>query len=139
MRLASDIPSQPAGVLLLRLTVAGLMLFHGIAKVRGGLDGIQSLLAGAGWPTWLAYGVLIGEIIAPILVLAGVWVRWAALIIAINMIVAIVLAHPSDLFALGDSGGHALELQALFFFGALSIALLANGKHRAGSAGGRWR
>ena len=128
MRLSSDIPYQRAGVLLLRFTVAGLMLFHGVAKLRNGLGGIESLLSGAGLPTWFAYGVLIGEILAPLLIMAGVWVRPAAWFVAINMVVAVGLAHPSQLFTLGKSGAYGLEVQAFFFFGAIAIALLADRK-----------
>jgi len=130
MKLASDIASQRPGVLLLRLTVAGLMLFHGVAKLRHGLGPIESLLAGAGLPTWFAYGVIVGEVIAPILILAGVLVRPAALVIAFNMVVAVALAHPAQLFTLGRTGGYGLELQAFYFFGAIAIALLVDGKRR---------
>jgi putative oxidoreductase len=128
MRFASDIRSQHPGVLLLRFTVGGLMLFHGVAKLMHGLGPIEGLLGKFGLPSWFAFGVLIGEIVAPLLVIAGVWVRWAALIIAVNMIVAVWLAHPNDLLALGQSGGYRLELQAFFFFCSLSIAWLAGGK-----------
>lgn len=128
MRFASDIRDQGPGVLLLRFTVAGLMLFHGVAKLRGGLGGIESLLSEYGLPAWIAYGVLIGEVLAPLLVIAGVWVRPAAWIMALNMVVAVALAHPSDLFTLGTSGGYRLELQAFFFFCSIAIALLVDPK-----------
>jgi putative oxidoreductase len=130
MRFASDIALQRPGVLLLRFTVAGLMLFHGVAKLRHGLGPIESLLAGAGLPQWFAYGVIVGEVIAPLMVLAGVLVRPAALVIAFNMIVAVALAHPSQLLTIGRTGGYGLELQAFYFFGALAIALLVDNKRR---------
>ena len=128
MKLASDIASQRPGVLLLRLTVAGLMLFHGVAKLRHGLGPIESMLDAAGLPQWFAYGVIVGEVIAPILILAGVLVRPAALVIAFNMVVAVALAHPAQLFTIGRTGGYGLELQAFYFFGALAIAMLVDGK-----------
>jgi putative oxidoreductase len=131
MRLASDITHQRPGVLLLRFTVAGLMLFHGVAKLRSGLGPIEGLLSGAGLPTWFAYGVLVGEIVAPLMILAGVLVRVAALVVAFNMIVAVALAHSTDLLSLSRSGGYGLELQAFYFFGALSIAMLAGARSRA--------
>ncbi len=131
MRLSSDFAHQRPGVLLLRFTVAGLMLFHGIAKLRYGLAPIEGLVTGAGLPAWIAYGVLVGEVIAPLMILAGVLVRAAALVIAINMIVAVALAHASDLFTLSKSGGYGLELQAFYFFGALAIAMLAGGKRKS--------
>ena len=126
--IVSDIRHQHPGVLLLRFTVAGLMLFHGVAKLTHGLGPIKGLLAEAGLPAWIAFGVLIGEIVAPLFVIAGVWVRWAALIIAFNMVVAVALAHRADLFALGSSGAYGLEAQAFFLFGSLSIAWLAGGR-----------
>lgn len=128
MRLTPDFRQQRLGVLLLRFTVAGLMLFHGVAKLRNGLGGVESLLAVAELPTWFAYGAFVGEILAPLLVLAGIWVRPAALVMAFTMIVAVGLAHTSQLLSLGKSGGYGLELQAFFFFCSIAVALLADRK-----------
>lgn len=43
--------------LLLRLTVAFLMLFHGYVKVIHGVDGMMGMLEGYGIPGFVAYGV----------------------------------------------------------------------------------
>ncbi len=125
MKLASDIARTPAGVLLLRFTVAGLMLFHGVAKLLGGVGPIERMLTARGYPGWLAFGVFIGEVMAPLLVLAGIQVRVAALIMVVNMVVAVALAHGGLLLSIGPQGGYALELQAFYLFGSLSIALLS--------------
>ncbi len=125
MNFASDIPRQPAGVLLLRFTVAGLMLFHGVAKLIGGVGPIENMLASRGFPGWLAFGVFVGEVIAPLLVIVGIQVRAAALVMAVNMVVAIALAHPGDVFAIGKQGGYALELQAFFLLNSVAVAMLA--------------
>ena len=53
------------GKLLLRLAVGGLMLFHGMHKLIGGVDGISGMLVAKGLPGFIAYGVLIGEVVAP--------------------------------------------------------------------------
>ena len=117
---------QPdAGFFVLRWAVAGLMLFHGIAKVLHGVAPIEGMLAGMGLPTFIAYGVLLGEVVAPLLVLANVLVVPAALVMAVNMVVAVALAHTTQIFTLGKTGGWALELQGLYFFGSVAIALLA--------------
>lgn len=117
---------QPAaGFFILRWTVAGLILFHGISKLLHGVSPIQGMLASAGLPTFIAYGVLVGEVLAPLLVLANRMVVPAALVMAFNMVVAVALAHTSQLFTLGKTGGWALELQGLYFFGSLAIALMA--------------
>lgn len=130
MKISSDIGRQHPGVLLLRFTTAGLMLFHGVAKISGGLDPIEGLLDKVGMPPWFSYGVIVGELVAPLLVIAGIWVRPAALVMAINMIFAVALAHPGEILALGRTGAYALELQAFFLLCSLSIAWLAGAKSR---------
>ncbi|MCM2294993.1 DoxX family protein [Rhodoferax sp.] len=117
---------QPvAGFFLLRCSVAGLLILHGIAKLLNGLGPIEGMLVSVGLPAFLAYGVMLGEVVAPLLVLANVMVVPAALVMAFNMVVAVALVHTSQFFTLGKSGGWALELQGLYFFGSLAIALMA--------------
>jgi putative oxidoreductase len=125
MKFSSDVPNTPAGVLLLRFTVAGLMLFHGVSKLIGGIGPIEGMLTSRGYPGWLAFGVFVGEVIAPLLVIVGIQVRVAALVMAANMIVAVALAHPKQIFSIGPHGGYALELQAFFLLTSLAVALLA--------------
>jgi len=130
--------SDELGKLLLRATLAILILLHGIAKVTGGVDGIAGMLTRAGLPGPFAYLVYVGEVLAPILVLIGLWTRPAALLIAINMVVAVWLVHMDELFQLTKTGGWALELQGMFLFSALAVALLGAGRYSVGGIGGRW-
>jgi len=116
------------GKLVLRLTLGILMLFHGIAKLRYGVSGIEGMVTSYGLPGFLAYGVFVGEVLAPLLVIFGFYARIGGLIMAISMVVAIALAHGSQLFDIGKSGGWALELQGLFLFTALVVALIGPGK-----------
>lgn len=118
------------GKLLVRLTVGGLLLFHGIAKLFNGLGFIEGLLASHGLPTELAWGVYIGEIVAPLMVILGYQTRIGAVLIVINMIVAIVLAHTNELLALSRSGGLALELQLFFLLNAAAVIFLGPGKYK---------
>ena len=69
------------------LSGAGLMLIHGISKLLNGLDPVEGMLAKAGFPAFSAYGALLGEVVAPLLVLANVMVAPAALVMALNMLV----------------------------------------------------
>lgn len=124
------------GRLLLRLSVGGLMLFHGFGKIASGVAPLVTLVGEKGLPRAFGYAVYAGEVIGPLLVVLGVLTRPAAAVIAINMVVAVWLAHTGDLFHLGRGGGYALELQALYFFGALAIALLGAGRFALGR--GRW-
>ncbi|MCC7484903.1 MAG: DoxX family protein [Burkholderiales bacterium] len=116
------------GKLILRLALALLMLFHGFAKLRYGVGFIEGTLQSHGLPGFFAYGVFVGEVLAPLMVLAGFYARAGAALIAINMVFAVALVHASELAAIAKSGGWALELQALFFFTAVAIALLGPGK-----------
>lgn len=125
MRFKSDFSQQHPAVLLLRFTLAILVLLHGVSKLRGGIGPIESMVQAHGMPGVFAYAVFIGEVIAPLLIIAGIWVRAAALLIVINMVVAIALAHSGDLLKLDQTGGYALELQAFFLVTAVVVAWLA--------------
>lgn len=112
-----------AAMVLLRITLAVLLLFHGWAKITHGVAGIEGMLIKAGLPGFLAYGVFIGEVIAPLFLLVGLYVVPAALVVAINMVVALVLVHSTHFLQLSKSGGWALELQAFFLVTALVVAM----------------
>ena len=116
--------------LLLRLTLGFLLLFHGLSKVIHGIGPIEGLVTAHGLPAALAWGVFIGEIVAPIMLIIGYQTRVGATLVIINMIFAIVLAHTHELMALKSNGGWALELQALFLMNAVVILLMGPGKHR---------
>ena len=124
------INNESIGKLVLRLTLGALMLFHGVAKVLhpGSLDFISGNLASLGLPEFIAYGVYVGEIIAPLMIIFGIGARIGGLLIVINMIFAIVLSHAGDLLSLTDHGGYRLELQAFYLFCGLAVMILGSGK-----------
>ena len=129
---------EDTGKLLLRLTLGLLLLLHGIGKLTGGVDSILGAVATAGLPASLGYLVYVGEIVAPLLLIFGIWTRAAAVVIAINMMVAVALVHMGQLATLAASGGWDLELQAFYLATALGIALLGAGRLSFGGADGRW-
>ncbi len=118
------------GKLLLRLTLGIFMLFHGIAKILnpGSLEFIKGQLAALSLSPYMAYGVFLGEVIAPLLIIFGIFTRFGGLLIAGNMVFAIVLVHSNELLSLGDSGGWALELQGFFLLCGLAIFLMGSGR-----------
>jgi putative oxidoreductase len=117
------------GKFVLRLALGLLVLLHGIAKLKGGLAGIVGMVEAAGLPGFLGYGVLVGEVLAPVLVLVGAYARVGGVLIALNMLVAIALAHVGQLGQLNEQGGWALELQGMFLAGAIAVALLGPGSY----------
>ena len=130
--------SEDLGKLVLRLCVGILLLFHGIAKLGTGIGPIEAMMAARGMPVFFAWGVYIGEIIAPTLLILGIYARLGALLAMANMLVAIALAHTAHLLILGNSGGWRLELPGLFLFGSLAIVLLGAGRFSIGGKMGRW-
>lgn len=127
-----------AGKLLLRVVVGLLVLLHGIDKLSTGPGFVVAMLAKAGLPGGIGYLVYIGEVVAPLLMIAGLWTRAAAAIVAFNMLMAFALVHMSALFTLGKQGGWSLELQGLFLFGALTVMLLGAGRLGVGGKTGRF-
>jgi putative oxidoreductase len=123
--------NDAAGKLILRLTVGGLMLFHGISKLLnpGSVGFIGSKLAEAGLPEALSWGVYIGEIVAPLMIIAGLLCRAGAAIVVINMLFAVFLVHSGDILALTEHGGWRLELQGFYLFGSLAILFLGSGRY----------
>ena len=118
------------GKLVLRLSVGGLMLFHGIAKIMhpGSLEFIGGMLAGFGLPAILAYGVYIGEVVAPLMIVVGYKARIGGLIMAVNMLFALVLAHTGDFFSLSEHGGWMVELQMFYLLSAVAVVFLGSGR-----------
>lgn len=129
--------SEDTGKLILRLALGLLILLHGVSKIIGGIDPIVGLVVKAGLPASVAYLVYIGEVVAPVMMIVGVWTRAAGVVIAINMVVAVMLAHAHQVFTMSKTGGWALELQGMFFFAALAVALLGAGRLSMGGINGR--
>lgn len=128
-RSAGGASADSVGKLLLRVTLGILMLFHGYAKITKGVSGIEGMLQGMGLPGWVAYGVYVGEVVAPLLLIFGWYARAGGMIIAINMVFAVALAHSRQLLDLTKTGGWALELQAFFLICGLVVALLGPGRY----------
>lgn len=114
--------------LLLRLMLGVFMLFHGVAKLVHGIGGIEQMLVAQGLPAFFAWGVYVGEVVAPLMLILGWQTRVAAGLVAVNMLVAIGLAHMGDIFALSAHGGWRLELQGFYLFTAVAVMLLGGGK-----------
>jgi putative oxidoreductase len=118
------------GRLVLRLTLGVLILFHGVAKILNlnSLTFIGGKLAEFGLPHGMAYLVFVGEVVAPLMIILGAYARIGGLLVMINMLFALALAHPTQLLALSKSGGWAIELEGIYLFTGLAVLLLGSGK-----------
>jgi putative oxidoreductase len=115
------------GVLILRVTLGGLLLLHGIHKIQTGLAHQMDLFAAKGLPTFLMYLVYVSEIVAPILIILGIFTRLSAATIVGTLLVVLYVA-PFPLMALGPHGEWAIELQILYLFVPLALFFIGPGR-----------
>lgn len=115
------------GLLILRVAVGALMLLHGVSKL-GGVEPIAGMLSGKGLPAFMAYGVYITEIVAPLLILVGFRTRLASAVYVSGTLFALFLVHSSEMFSLNENGGWAIELLGLYTLGAVTLFFTGGGK-----------
>jgi len=86
---------------------------------------IEKMLTDANVPyaKYITYGVFIGEVLAPILLIIGRYIKIAGGIIAFNMLVAIFLVHKDAIFTLSEHGGWSIELQVLYLIAGVTLFL----------------
>lgn len=130
--------SDDLGKLVLRLVLGILLLLHGVSKLTHGISGIEGMVAAHGLPAFLGSAVYIGEVVAPILMIIGMYTRLAGVLVVINMLVALALVHGGHFFGLGSSGGWRLELQGFYLFCGLAVALLGAGGYSVKGRSGKW-
>lgn len=123
--------NEDVGKLIIRVMVSVLILFHGIGKVLhpSSLGFIANSLAGVGLPEFIAYGVYLGEVVGPIMILLGYRARIGGLLVVFNMLFAMGLVHSSELFALTDQGTWAIETQLFFLLSGLAVCFLGSGRY----------
>lgn len=130
LRIPLPATNADLGILILRLAIAVVLLFHGVFKAVNGIDWMSGMLAEVGLPAFVRYGVFVAELVAPVLLIVGLWTRLAALIITFNMAMAIFLALRDQVFAIKpQGGGWAIELEALIGLGALALFFTGAGKY----------
>ncbi|MBE8162603.1 MAG: DoxX family protein [Bdellovibrionaceae bacterium] len=120
--------SEAIAKFLLRVSVGGMMLPHGLGKIQGGIAFIKSIVVKAGLPEFFAYGIFIGEVVAPLLLIIGYKTKWAGYLLSFNILVATILVHSGDILTLSPNGSWAIEIQMFYIVTGLVIALLGAGK-----------
>jgi putative oxidoreductase len=118
------------GLLVLRLGLGAILLFHGIYKVTHGVAWIAGPLGQRGLPSALMYGVYVAEVLAPVMLIFGLWTRIAAAIIAFDMVMAIFLVRLGDIGKVNPMGGAwAIEVEAMFLVMALTLLFAGGGRY----------
>ena len=126
------------GKLLLRVPLGSLMLFHGVHKLQHGYGFIEKMVIKAGFPGYLSHGILVGELLAPLFMVLGLYTRSAALLMAFVMVMALYLVHRTDLSSLTPEGGYGLELQVLYLTGSLAVFFFGAGRFSVSKGSALW-
>lgn len=126
------------GRLLLRIALGAVLLFHGIYKLTHGVEWVKGPLSQLGLPGFLAYGLYLAEIVAPILIMLGLITRLSVLVVAIDMIMAFVLMAWKRILTTGPAGGWGVELEFLILFAALVLFFTGSGKYGISKGRSTW-
>lgn len=137
-RLLKGENAEDQGKFLLRFVLAFLMLFHGFSKIMGGAGHIAGMLQEMGIPGFIGYGVILGEVVAPLLILTGYKSRLGGLVMAFTMLFAILAVHAGNILSLDDHGAWIVELPMLYLVGGLAVAFLGAGKYSISKGQGDW-
>ena len=122
------------GILILRIAVGGLLLLHGVHKISDGLDNQMQLLSQNGLPGQLMYFVYISEIVAPVLLLIGVFTRISSLTVVITMI-TVIYVIPVPLLGLDQHGASMIEVQLLYLLIPAALLFTGPGRYRLKRSG----
>ena len=118
------------GKLILRISIGGLLIFHGIAKLIHGHEPVRNMLSANSLPDFLWMGVPIGEVVAPLCLLLGIFTRLSSVIVAFTMFMTIYLTSKmAAITTLSQTGGLNGEMNLLYLLGALALLFLGAGKY----------
>lgn len=121
---------KDVGLLLLRLILGVVFIYHGWAKVTN-IDGTLGFFSSIGLgSTALVYLAAYGEFIGGILMILGLWTRFVAPVLVIIMAVAIQTVHLTKGFNI-MSGGYEYALTLLVVSAA--VGMLGAGKYSVDS------
>jgi putative oxidoreductase len=124
-------------LLLFRISIAFTMLIYGATKLVYGNDFIETVVLDYGLPKFFSYGVYVGEIIAPILIIIGFRTKLSGLVFALNCIVAFLLVQIPNVFKLNEFGGWYLGLLFIYIIFGIALFLSGGGKYSV-STSNKW-
>ena len=114
------------GLLLLRLVFGGTFFMHGFQKLIHGTAGDVQILVNGGLPGQLIHFVYISEMLAPALIVLGIYTRISILIVIGTMLVIFYVLP----FPIGLTEHGALNIESHLFFTVVPLALFFTGPGR---------
>lgn len=122
---------QPITYTLVRVVIGLTIFMHGWGKV-GGAAGVAGYFAKIGMPapTAMAYWAIFIETIGALCVAAGLFTRFFAAALAIEMFIAMMLVHWTNGFLVSVSGGkNGIEFVLLLGIVLFAIAIRGGGPY----------
>lgn len=82
------------GLLVLRLAVGAVFIYHGWTKLQG-MEGVVGMMAGIGLPVpmFWAWLVALVEFVGGIAIILGLFTNVVTILLAIDMVVALITVH----------------------------------------------
>jgi len=111
----------PYAAFFMRLAVGGVFLRHGITKFQSGIPAVAAFLHGVHVPFASVFAVILVavETVGAACVLLGIFTRFWAACMAVEMVVAILAVRLPQ-------GGN-IELEGLLLAGAITLVALGDG------------
>jgi putative oxidoreductase len=121
---------------LMRVAIGAILLVHGIAKVHGGVAGVAAGMTKAGLQPALAfaYAATTLETVGAACIIIGLFTRFFAAALAIEMAIALLFVHLPNGFSVGQRG---YEYVLLIGIVMLTIAIRGGGPYSADRLIGR--
>ena len=110
---------------LIRFTVAGNMLIHGIYRVASsGVTPTDAWLSSLGFPPFTAWFITSFEIAAAIMIMAGKWVAPLCIVFIVELGMGIFLLHRHEGWFVVGGGRNGMEYSVLMIvcFAATALA-----------------
>jgi putative oxidoreductase len=103
---------------LMRIVIGYIMLMHGWVKVHSGAAGVAAFMAKNGLEpgTVFAYSAMTLETVGAVCIIIGLFTRFFAAAMAIEMAFAFVFVHMSKGFAAGQGGFEYVLLIGIVLF-----------------------
>lgn len=125
------------GLLIIRVTFCVLFLFHGWHKVRYGIEAsMLSLTEATFLPGFLIYFAYISEVLAPLLIIFGLYARLSALSIFLTMIIVMYIVIMRGV-TFSVHGAPNIEPQLFYFFTSAGLFFTGPGRHRVKNTGSK--
>jgi putative oxidoreductase len=119
--------TAPYGATLLRVSLGVLFLAHVALKIFVfTIPGFVAYFATLGLPAVAAYGVIALELIGGLALVLGIYARWVAIPLALEMLGTIVLVHGHNGWLFTNAGG-GWEYPAFWAISLVVLSLLGDG------------